>query len=169
MELECRGNKAIENLLTGALIKLHLRSESLIEEELRIQYESKPYLTQLPTDKRIVSVAEKNNVSPVSEGNYILSVLLEAETHEIDLCDKKTKKNTSVHPITLFYIKSQIEKFAEDPFSVLCFNWSPTMIFVDKQREKLSLKLTLTALNSSIKYQGNIPVSFKVFVLDMFH
>ena len=154
-------NEAIEEVVKGSLIRLHLYFDTL--KELCIRYENAPYLQKLPTKKKIISVEYKDKVYPVAKENFVFSIALEAESHAIDLRDNKGTVEESLYPITQFYIKSTIEKFdLEYPFSVLCFNCTPTQLF-PKEPERLSLKVTLASVDGSTHYEGHIPVSFKVY------
>ena len=148
-------SEVIEGLIKGGLIRLGLYFEAL--KELCIRYENTPYLKKLPAQKKIVTLLERGKVHPVFKENYVLSIALETETSEIDLL----KKHGEDYPITLFYIESTTEKFdMEHLFIILRFNCSHAEL--SPQREKLSLKVTLTSVDSDTQYQGNIPVSFKV-------
>ena len=144
--------ETIDDLTKGVSIQLHLYSKDL--KELCIKYENTPYLQQLPT----VIPFDRSKVHPAFKENYLLSIALKSETHEINLHERKGAD----YPITLFYIHSPIEKFDTNYlFIILRFNCSYTEL--NPQWGKLLLKVLLASVDG-IQYKGHISVKFIVII-----
>ena len=160
--LDKQNNQEIENLQTKTVVRLHLQFEKT--KELCIKYEDVPFLEKIPAGSRVIKAKEREKIKATFGANYVLSIGLETNEREINLDVKKVTDKGPVYPITLFYFKSAIEKFDMDyPYTVIRFNCCHTDL--NPQREELSLKVTLATVDSTISYQGSIPVSFRVNII----